>query len=265
MNSTMPSRRTVVRTAAWTVPVVAASTAVPAYAASCGSTSHAWRLDWGNENAADDFSTSYPSPSTVNGVRTGTAVITGPAGTTAMRVELKSTVVGTDRRTNNNLRVDAATYPNVASSGGTGLLLQHQNLVSGRDNSRQEVVISFNRTVTGLSFTISDIDADNGGFWDRVELTGAQTSAAVSRGGGNTYVIGNGVQRANGNESDATRGAWRMYDNDVTAQDNGDNRGNVTVTYAGEVDTITLRYWSSSGSGNQAIFLGDFTFTASGC
>jgi hypothetical protein len=262
--STLPRRRTVIRTAAWTVPVVAASATAPAYAASCGSDTYAWVLDWGNNNGSA-FRTSYPSPSTINGVRTGTAEITGPAGTSPMRVELKSTVVGTDRRTNNNLRVDAASYPNVAASGGTGLLLQHQNIVSGRANSRQEVVISFNRTVTGLTFTIADIDADSGGFWDRVELDGARTFQAVSRGGGNTYVIGNGVQRPNNSETDSARGAWRMYSDSLTAADNGDNRGNVTVTYAGPVDSITLRYWNSTGNANQAIFLGDFTFTATGC
>lgn len=55
MSTPLQSRRNVVRTVAWTVPVVAASTAVPAYAASCGSTSHAWRLDWANNTTSDTF------------------------------------------------------------------------------------------------------------------------------------------------------------------------------------------------------------------
>ena len=54
----LPSRRNVVRTAAWTVPVVAAAVGAPAFAASCGTTSYTWRLDWSNDNATEQFTKS---------------------------------------------------------------------------------------------------------------------------------------------------------------------------------------------------------------
>ncbi|CUR62238.1 exported hypothetical protein [metagenome] len=260
----LPSRRNVVRTAAWTVPVVAAAVGAPAFAASCGTTSYTWRLDWGNETTDDAFSTAYPSAPTTNaqGVRAGTATITGPAGTTPMTVSFTSTSVGTDTRTNNNLRVDAGTYPSIGGTGGTGLLLQHQNITSGRANSRQEVVIAFGRPVTNLQFSVTDIDSNdqqgnNNDFYDQVELTGTRSYTFTSRGGGNTYVIGAGTQND----------PWHMYNDDTVANDSGANsdRGNVNLTYPGPVSSITLTYWTSRGSGNQAIFLSDFTFTAMGC
>lgn len=260
MNAVMPSRRSVVRTAAWTVPVVAASTAVPAYAASCGSTTHAYTLDW---------NTVGYTTATSGGTRTGTATVTGPSGADPVVVTFTSTVVGTDTRTNGNLTVQAGTYPNVGNSGGTGLLLQHQGIVAGRANSRQVVGIHFSRAVTGLAFSITDIDANNASgndtstdFWDRVELTGSRTFTATSRGGGNVYVIGNGT---NTSEALASTGPWRMYDNAVIAGDNGDNSGNIAVTYTAAVQDITLTYWNARGTGNQAIFLTDLRFSALGC
>ncbi len=224
MSTVMPSRRNVVRTAAWTVPVVAAGTAVPAYAASCGNTSYPWRLDWDNDQTSDQFTTSYPAAPTTNqqGVRTATATVTGPVGTNAMTVTFRSTMSGTDTRTNNNLRVDAATYPNVGATGGTGLLLQHQDITSGRANSYQQVEITFNRSVSNLRFTITDIDSNdqngNGNdFWDRVELSGARTFTTTPRPGNNngSYILGAGT----------LADPWRMYDQDVVAPDNNSNAG----------------------------------------
>ena len=264
MSHVMPSRRHVVRTAAWTVPVMAASVAAPAYAASCGSTSYTYALNWGTVTYATSTSGSGPTLT-----KTGTASVTGPAGSTPVVATFTSKSVGTDTRTANNLTVDAATYPDVGDSGATGLLLQHQGIAVGRNTSRQELRIQFNRPVTGLSFTISDIDANNafgGGqsndFYDRVELTGTRTFTTTSRGGGNFYVIGTGVA---GTENNAFEGPWRMYNNSTIASDNGDDAGNVDVTYPGSVQDITLTYWNARGAGNQAIFLGAFTFTALGC
>ncbi len=262
--SNMPSRRNVVRTAAWTVPVVAASTAVPAYAASCGSTSYRYTLNW---RTVPYGTTTTGSGSTLT--KTGTASIPGPAGSSPVVATFTSTQVGTDSRTSANLTVQANNYPNVGATGGTGLLLQHQGIVAGRDASRQVVRIRFDRPVTGLQFTITDIDANNaaGGnqsadFWDRVELTGNRTFTATSRGGGNVYVIGTGVA---GSENNANEGPWRMYNNSTVASDNGDDDGNIAVTYAGAVQDITLTYWNARGTGNQAIFLSGFTFDALGC
>jgi len=260
----MPSRRNVVRTAAWTVPVVAASTAVPAYAASCGSTTYRYTLSW---RTVPYGTTTSGSGSTLT--KTGTASVPGPTGASPVIATFTSTQVGVDSRTSANLTVQAASYPNVGGTGGTGLLLQHQGISVGRNTSRQVVRIQFDRAVTGLRFTITDIDAHNASgssqssdFYDRVELTGNRTFTATGRGGGNVYVIGAGVAGA---ETNASQGPWRMYNNSTLASDNGDDAGNVAVTYAQAVQDITLTYWNARGTGNQAVFLSDFTFDALGC
>lgn len=259
----LPSRRNVVRTAAWTVPVVAAAVGAPAFAASCGTTSAAYTLTW---NTVTYGTSTSGSGATL--AKVGTATVAGPSGTTPVAVTFTSTNVGTDTRSADNLTVDASTYPNVGNSGSTGLLLQHRNIVVGR-GSRQEVAIHFSRPVTGLAFTISDIDANNAfgsnqsaDFYDRVELSGSRSFTTTTRSGSNKYVIGTGVA---GSENNANEGPWRMYNNSTVATDNGDTSGNVNVTYNGSVQDITLTYWNARGTGNQAIFLGTFTFTAMGC
>lgn len=264
MSTATPSRRTVVRSAAWTVPIVAVSAAAPAYAASCGTTSYDFALNWAT--------VTYSTATTGAGAtltKTGTASVTGPTGSSAVVATFTSTSFGDDTRTANNLTVDAATYPNVGATGTTGLLLQHQGISVGRNVSRQSLRIQFDRPVTGLVFTITDIDANNaagnnqsGDFWDRVELTGNRTFTATGRGGANFYVVGTGVA---GTENNNSEGPWRMYNNSTVALDNGDNSGNVKATYAAAVQDITLTYWNARGRGNQAIFLSDFTFTALGC
>ncbi|MCW2737137.1 hypothetical protein [Nocardioides sp.] len=265
MNDVMlPSRRTVVRTAAWTVPVVAVGVSAPAFAASCGTTVYPYTLNWGSVA----YSTVTTGPA-ANRVKTGTATVDGPAGSTPVVATFTSRNVGVDTRTGNNLTVNSTTYPNVGATGSTGLLLQHQDISAGRNTSRQELRIQFDRAVTGLKFTITDIDSNNvagnnrsADFWDRVELSGTRTFTATSRDVDNVYVIGAGVSGA---ESSTTEGPWRMYDNGVVATDNGDASGNIEVTYVGDVQDITLTYWNARGNGNQAVFLSTFTFKASGC
>lgn len=263
VSSMAATRRNVVRTAAWTVPVVAATVAAPAFAASCGSTTYTYTLTW---NTVPYATSTSGSGATLTKV--GTATVSGPSGSTPVQVTFTSTSVGTDTRSANNLTVDASTYPNVGGSGSTGLLLQHRNIVAGR-GSRQEVAIHFSRPVTGLAFTISDIDANNArgtdqsnDFYDRVELSGSRSFTTKARGTNTSYVIGTGVAGA---ENTAGEGPWRMYNDSTVANDNGDDSGNVNVTYNGAVQDIALTYWNARGTGNQAIFLSTFTFTASGC
>lgn len=261
----MPSRRNVVRTAAWTVPVVAASTAAPAFAASPCDAAYTWRLDWGNDQTDDAFTTSYPSSPTASGnVRSATATITGPSGTTPMTVGFSSTMPGADSRTSNNLRVVSSGYGDVGDSGSTGLYLQHQGITAGRDKSRQEVVVTFGRTVYDLRFTITDIDSSwssGGGFYDQIELTGNRTGTPTRGGNGRPWNPYFDYVEGAGTPTDP----WHMYDDDTAATDNGDDRGNIAVYYPGPVNGFTLTYYTSRGTGNQAIWLTDFTFTARGC
>jgi hypothetical protein len=262
--STLPKRRTIVRTAAWTVPVVAVSATAPAYAASPCDDAYAWRLDWANDQTNDAFTTSYPATPAVSGTtRSATATITGPSGTSAMTVGFSSTMPGVDSRTSSNLRV-ITSYNDVGASGSTGLLLQHQGITAGRANSRQVVVVTFGREVHDLRFTITDIDSSNnssGVFYDQVELTGTRTGTPTQGGRGTRNNPYFDYVEGSGREGDP----WRILSQNATASDNGGDEGNIAVHFPGPVQGFTLTYYTSRGSGNQAIWLTDFTFQARGC
>lgn len=255
VSTAMPSRRNVVRTAAWTVPVVAASVAAPSYAASCGTATYPWRLDWSNDTTTDAFSTSYPTPTIVSGVQTGIATITGPAGTTPVKVTFASQVQGSMVRDGDNLKVSSALSPAANNVGGlnqgAGLNISHQAPIPEGVANRQDISISFDRAVTGLQFTITDVDRQDGDWSDRITLTGSRTFS------GAPDIRGDGTSGA----------PWRPRGSADNAGNNS-GAGNVAVTYAGTIPantTLVLSFWNDAGNGNQRVFLSDFTFTAGGC
>lgn len=248
---TRPSRRSVVRTAAWCVPVVSVAATAPAFAASC-TTEYSLRLDWG--------STGSQFSKAPNG-NSATASAAGPAGSTPLLVTFGSSYLrqsGNDRRAANNLSVPSDTNVGGAGVGEQALMLRHLNHGSGR-NFRQELTISFARAVTELKFRISDIDSLNGTFYDRVELTGTRT-------GVKTGVRGTGIFETETDTGEGT-GPWRSTDSNSNANTNTADRI-VDVTYAGTIaanSPITLTYYSSRAGSEQYLFLGDFTFKAKNC
>jgi hypothetical protein len=235
-DSYVPSRRTVLRAAAWTAPAVSVAVAVPAYAA-CSPAStkpSSYALSWG--------SGVYTRASAAS----GTAVVPGAAvGAQPVSVVVTSSV--SSSRVNRNAQ-------NLLASS-QGLELHHASpIVAGRDH-RQTVTFTFSRSVSGLTFSIKDVDSSQGGWWDRVELTGARKFEVAPRGRRNTHILGSGVQGA----------PWYYYDSDTVLPNSGDSRGTVTVTYTEPVSSISLVYWTSVGGSNQRIWLSDFSFTASSC
>ncbi len=227
------SRRALTAGAAWVTPVVVFGVAAPAFAASppcVGS----FRLNWG--------ATAY----TKNNVNSGTATV-GPTAGTALPVVVSfaSAVTGAVTRDAENLTVPATT--NIGGLGffERGLTLVHSDPISAGRTNRQTVTIIFSRPVTGLAFTITDIDSSDDAWYDRIELSGVRTATPAS------HVDGTGV----------LNDPWR-YDDDDTNVGNTSNRGNVGISYPGQVSSITLEYWSTVRGGNQRIFLSDFTFTA---
>lgn len=260
LETVRPSRRTVVRGAAWTLPVVSVVATAPAFAASqCITRSANWRLDWGTSA----WSISKP---TIDGTHTGVATVVGPANSTPIAVTFTSTMIrtaGSARRASDNLTVPTTT--NVGNLGATerALNIAHdEGIVAGRDDYRQEIQISFSRAVTNLAFTITDIDSQNNSWSDRVELAPNVSTEASPTG---SEVIGRGRNEA---ESNDNRGPFRRTAND-NIDNAGDNSGNVNVTYAsrgaGAANAVTLTFWTTIGGKNQRIFLSDFTFTASTC
>lgn len=243
-----PARRTVVRSAAWSVPVVAVGVSAPAFAASPCATTYPWRLDWGGS------STSW-SVVSASGVQTGSAVIAGPAGTAPLTVTFRSVMTGTMRRDADNFALSHAltqTSPvsNVGGLGqGPGLNISHQAPIPSGSANAQEVSISFDRRVVDLSFVITDIDAQFGGWIDRIELTGTRTGTGANIQG------------------DGTSGAPWM----PTTYGNADNDSgtrNLAVSYTSAIAAntpIVLKFWNWAGTTNQRIFLSDLTFDALGC
>ena len=243
VDTARPSRRSVVRGVAWSVPVVSMVATVPAYAASCGSTNYAYTLDW---------NTASIRTSTSGNAVTATVLTSGPAGSSPIGVSFRSTTTGTVTRDSDNLTVSSET--NVGGLGGKALNISHSAPITANYANRQTIAISFDRDVTGLDFYITDIDSNdssNSDWWDRVSLSGSygQTRDSKIRGTG------------------STTDPW-YYDDDDTNIANNATGARVRVTYSGTIaanTTITFEYWTTQSGGNQRIFLTDFKWTSRGC
>jgi hypothetical protein len=242
-----PTRRTVTRAVAWTVPVVAASAAAPAYAASCSALTGVSFATWSGRisNGGLDYVQTY----------------TPPAGVVGSSIEMKiaasytgSVKAGSEASNGPDLY---DVYNPVGNTGKPGLGLiqavtrRMDRAAPGR-SARGAYAFSFTKPVRNLVLTFTDIDRTAGDFLDRVELGGPWTE--VSRGSG---VSGSGTQA-----SPWTGGA--------AYSDSSSGAGNVTVRFAGPLTNFTLTYWNAetSWSGvdrNQAVFVTDVSFDYEPC
>lgn len=125
-------------------------------------------------------------------------------------------------------------------------LAQLVDLVNQSDSAT--TTITLGTAVPGLQFQIFDVDYASGQFADRVTVTGSFGGATVLptlTNGAANYVIGNTAY------------------GDALSADTQAN-GNVTVTFASPVDTITINYGdhalAPAAPGQQAIELFDITF-----
>ena len=236
-----PSRRAVVATGAWAVPVVLLSVPAPAFAASPACTAP-YKITWGTS--------AMTARTQVGNVQStvATATVTSGSGT-PVTATFSSTPAGTDARDATNLTVPNVTNIGGLGAGKKGIAFSHSNITSGRTN-RQTVTIIFSREVSGLSFTVTDIDSDNNNgnnndYWDQIELSGTRSAVKPAT------VLGTGV----------LGDAWH-YTNNNTSLAETSSAGIVTVTYGAPVTSITVDYWSATNGGDQWVFLSDFTFTA---
>lgn len=172
-----PTRRTVTRAAAWTVPVVAVSAAAPAYAASCSALTGASFATWSGRisNGGLDYSQTY----------------TPPAGTLASSIEMKIAAsytgfIKAGSETSNGPSLYDVYNP-VGNTGKPGLGLiqavtrRMDRAAPGR-SARGAYTFSFTKPVRNLVLNFTDIDRTAGDFLDRVELSGPWVE--VSRGSG---------------------------------------------------------------------------------
>lgn len=112
------------------------------------------------------------------------------------------------------------------------------------------VTFTFNRAVRNLSFTLADIDANNF-YRDSVRVITPGFTFALTNP---TLVVGNGQT---GNE-------FRAVATSNVNIPNSDNRGNVTLSWAGAVSSVSFVYRNVGvvGSGNMAIGVSNLTFQA---
>ena len=261
-------RRTLVAAGAWTIPVVAAATAAPAYAASPCEKNYSYLVDW---KAAGWFARTSAN--------SGSAAANSiAAGGQAMSIGFASAFIGAA----NGYTLDPAynlsvpgpsaggALPNVTNLGNIvpngaerGLCLQHTasttaTVANGSPDRGQELTVSFPRDVTDLSFWLVDIDSTSTGYWDRVRFT---TQPAVAPGSPSANVFGNSFGTAPfqyGNGKKPT---------DSNIDENTAN-ARVQVSFAGPVRTLVMQYWNasySSGTSIQRIYLHNLRFTAKGC
>lgn len=256
-----PSRRSVVRGVAWSVPVVSVAATAPAFAASPCQTRYTYLLDWGT--------TSY----TRTDARNSSASVTTTGGTPVSVTfkSVSSTTANVPDSTRNlklapNTGIGTTADPVVTSLGGRagerGIMLYHASSTAGRDN-RQEITITFGRAVRGLQFWITDIDTiTSPAYSDRVEVVGYNASnVVVPFGSTNDGVTGAGSE---------TNPWLRAGDSNVNENSAGAqtfvNFTAASPTTATDVKSIKVTYWNNAG-GTQyhRVFLGDLGFTALGC
>jgi hypothetical protein len=257
LNETRPSRRAVVRTAAWSVPVIAVATTAPAFAASPCDARTNQVLDWDAANAgysrtSDTAAKASLVPATNVPVLT-VDIAASYGGNMKPGYELTSS--GT---TNPSLRLASA----IGGLGISGVSLW-QNTTSASPQGYNDIgryTFTFSREVSNLRFTITDIDYASGDFKDALQITGAAYTV-TSRGAG--------VIQA----SDATFGRYFIANESSGASNNATgSAGNLELKFAGPVKTFTISYVNAlSGSftngvdTDQTIYVSDMTFDYKPC
>lgn len=240
-----PTRRTLVRGAAWSVPVVAIATAAPAFAASPCSDLYNYRLVWGT--------TPYSKGTATATSTTSSATIPAPAGAvSSLAVSFTAARVGTTTLATTNLDLVAGSS-NTGGLGQQAIAMRNATTALTRDLGRQEMTITFGRPVRNLVLTITDIDIDLT-YNDQVDLSVVPTS--VKRP---ATVVGDGSPTG----STATTGPFRNTTAGNLLPESG--AGNVELTYAGPLSSVTIRYWNSGLAGQQAIYITDLKMDALGC
>lgn len=228
-NSTQPtkdvSRRTLMKTAAWTVPVIAFAGPVPMAAASpCTPTTALDSLRPGTK------------PSTITFLPSNPPVSAGLAFTASNGVALGGTGEVAATSTNpswNYIEIEMVRNGNRPLTQGDWV----------------ELTITMSQPVTGLSFIIHDIDSTESGWRDLVNVRTAGYSASL---GNPTNIEGDG----------SSNSPFRPKTNGDLPIDSGANA--IRLTWAGSVQVVVIRYLAgiTGNSGNQHIGLGNLSYSA---
>ena len=177
---------------------------------------------------------------------TNTDLTAGPHTTTVNGVTLTTTGSSTGTFDLRVLQIE----PGFSTNGSTGLIRMQMDATATTGSDSQTVTFSFSQPVSNLSFTVVDIDGgptytgdwndyvdfnSNAGFPTAVTASGVNYNAATGRANANT----------NTNLTDAT--------------------GNITVTFAGPLTTVTVTHLRgpivTATPQNQWVFIDDLTYT----
>jgi hypothetical protein len=244
----VPTRRTVVRSAAWAVPAVAVVSAAPAFAASNCTTYSVTNFGLTNGVLSNNGDT-----------WTGTHVV---AGQPSIWMQVSSTRTG-------SMQAYTEHFGTVSNAGGTGRpgLRLHQRRATANVGSAQAAhagvyTVTFERPVTNLVVTLTDIDLaresqNYGRQWDdRVTITSPAAWSVLTHG---DNILGTGADVSN---------ALRTETNSNLPNTSG--LGNVTLGFTGPVSQFTINYWNGfsnadSDSRSQLIFLNSISFEHEVC
>jgi hypothetical protein len=232
MSNPTPSRRALVRGAAWATPVLAASFAAPALAVSPDCTSEDVTLNWG-------FAQYRGTPSTTSTFTTDVTFDPTPPNTTfpTLNSPLTATIVhsyfGNARGADLNGTI--STF-NVGGIGQVGYSVRQQIGRDGRTtpapSDYQTIQFTFSESVSNLRFSITDIDRtwnrSTRDFIDGVSLTSTAPFTASMPSG--SQIMGTGTAAS----------PWQNR-NDGNKSEDGPG-GQIDIAFTSAVQSFTIRY-----------------------
>lgn len=254
LTAVRPTRRSVTRAAAWTVPVIAVAAAAPAYAASCASR----RMTVANvvtssvrrESAIKWTATFDPDAAGAlpNNVLTVSATYDKGMG---VRNDAGAVAGGA----NDNFTIQAQ----VGGLNTYGLVMAQrptQDTPTAPLDAFGHYAFSFTKPVSNLTFTLTDIDSAAGDFLDAVKLTPGFTYAPLSA-----------TMQGSGTVADP----FRPVGTNAPIDNTNSNAGNVTITYAGPISGFTIDYKNAAASfaanvdQDQVVTIANFAFDYQPC
>jgi hypothetical protein len=207
--------------AVWAAPTLLSATAAHAQGTCAPET-----LDWDAFTVGSLFTNAATTGANPVTVTLGLANVPAPPTTTPQA---------------NNGRIVAGPSGGIA---GNALFVGQNSQAPGVG---QTITFSFSQPVYNLSFTVTDLDNQSNAWFDLLEILTAGYTFAFA---GTTLLTGNGTN--------ANR--FRNTNNNLNLP-NTDARGNVTLTWAGPVSSVQMRYTNGNQSGgSQLIRITDLTF-----
>ncbi len=230
------------------MPVLAVGAAAPASAASCAPWTYTLR--WGGS-----ATTTYTR---VNAVSASATVISTDVAAPPVNVSISATVPAGEpvQPRFDNLEVSADP---IGGTGDVGLILRQAQASTGGSppgpGAYMAVTFAFDRTVTDVTFTVTDIDSSSTAsrFVDEVFFTPAPAQVLLADP---TYLQGVG----------SSGQPLEPVDADQPLDDQAASRGNASVTFTGPHDAFTLTLWNGTGFSFeseviQSVFLSSLSFS----